>query len=158
MSNRDENFINYLGKLRDDRAAMAALRRGLGQYPGSEPKMYRYVASFVEKAPAKTEYLYYLIASLYAFHPQEGGSGNMGDHFWAVDPKAENDAIVRRFENLLTARFDDLHLHMRGVVSYLKSKEVPINWFRLLSDLQGWQNRKRTVQHRWAKRFYRDSS
>ncbi|GIK40703.1 MAG: hypothetical protein BroJett011_45360 [Chloroflexota bacterium] len=158
MSNRDENFINYLFKLRDNRAAMAALRRGLGQYPGTAGQMYYYVAPFLEKAPGDIEYLYYLVASLYAFHPQEGGSGNMGDHFRYVDPKAENEAIVRRFENLLTARFDDLHLHLRQVVSFLKSRESPINWFRLLSDLRRWQDRKRLIQHCWAKQFYRNRS
>jgi len=38
----DEKFVAYLQGLQvcEDRAALAALRRGLGQPPGTEPHMY----------------------------------------------------------------------------------------------------------------------
>ena len=53
MPEKRNNFITYLEELRDreDRGALAALRRGLGQPPGSAVEMYRYVVPWL---PART--------------------------------------------------------------------------------------------------------
>lgn len=162
LTQRDEAFIKLLEKLRDseDRAALANLRRGFGQYPGAEPKMYRYVEPFLpDERSRKTEYIYYLIAALFAFHSQPEGNGNMGSHFaQTLTPEVENTATERRFEALLAVRFNDLHLHLRQAVSFLKSKDVPINWQQLLTDLFGWNSRRYSVQHQWASRFWRQAA
>ena len=43
--NYEHGFVTYLQSLaeKDDRGALAALRRGLGQSPGSVPDTFRYV-------------------------------------------------------------------------------------------------------------------
>ena len=58
---------------------LAALRRGLGQPAGSAHEMYRYIVPWLgEKSTAAQEDLYFLLASLFAYHPQPGGKGNHG--------------------------------------------------------------------------------
>lgn len=151
-------FITYLESLREDRAALAALRRGLGQPPGTVPDMYRYVVPWLPAdAPSWREDATYTVAALFAYHPAAGGSGNMGDHFArARDPQGDHTAIERRFTALLAAHPDDLPFYLRQAVSFLRSKEVPVNWHRLLSDLLAWGHpeRRPQVQKRWASAFW----
>jgi CRISPR system Cascade subunit CasB len=157
MTEKDR-FVAFLENLREDRAALAALRRGLGQPPGTEPQMYRYVEPFLhENNRHYLEEPYYLIASLFAYHPEPGGSGNMGNHFALTldhSPNADNTAIERRFVALLAAHPDDLHFYLRQAVSFLRSKDKPINWEQLLWALRHWDNPKRFVQHNWARAFW----
>jgi CRISPR system Cascade subunit CasB len=149
-------FITYLEGRRDDRAMLAALRRGLGQPPGTVVDMYRYVVPRLPKDAAPwLEHAYYLIAALFAYHPAEGGSGNMGDHFArARDPQGDDTAIERRFTALLAAHPDDVDFYLRQAVSFLKSKEVPVDWHRLLRDILNWGHPERYVQKAWARAFW----
>ena len=92
-SELDDKFVAYLEGIREreDRAALAALRRGLGQSPGTEPQMYPYVEPWLSQANRFRERDYYLVAALFAYHPQPGGAGNMGNHFArACDPGGDN--------------------------------------------------------------------
>lgn len=149
-------FIAYLEALREDRGALAALRRGLGRPPGAVPAMYPYVVRWLpDGAKPWQEAPYYLIASLFAYHPQEGGRGNMGEHFARVRaPGGDDTAIERRFTALLAAHPDDLDTYLRQAIGFLKAKEVPVNWRQLFSDLQGWGWESRAVQKRWAASFW----
>ena len=151
-------FITYLESKRDDRGALAALRRGLGHPPGTVADMYRYVVPWLsDDAPRWREDAYYLVAALFAYHPAEGGTGNMGRHFARTrDPKGDNTAIEHRFTALLAAHLDDLDFHLRQAISFLKSKDVPINWHQLLFDVMAWghPDYHEDVQRNWARSFW----
>jgi len=151
-------FITYLQGLpqKQDRGALAALRRGLGQPPGTTAEMYRYVEPFLSPGRSRTdETVYYLIASLFALHPLTTGQGNMGAHMRACDPEQKNsDALERRFTALLASCFDDLPEYLRQIISFLKSKEVPVNWNQLFWDLKDWDREDHRVQKHWANSFW----
>lgn len=152
-------FIQYLQSLADnqDRGALAALRRGLGQPAWSVPEMYPYV---VPRLPANLsaaqEAAYYLTASLFALHPKSTAQGNLGGHLAQAKQGGNEDAIERRFTALLAAHPDDLPGYLRQAVSFLKSKEIPVNWEQLLYDLQAWEHpdRRARVQKEWARAFW----
>jgi len=152
----EQPFITYLEGLREDRGALAALRRGLGQPPGTVTSMYRYVVPWLgDDVPAWREAAYYTVAALYASHPAPGGKGNMGAHFSQARGQQGSDAAIeRRFTTLLAAHPDDLDTYLRQAVSYLRSKEVPVNWHQLLSDVVAWGHPDRYVQKRWARAFW----
>lgn len=147
-------FIEYLESLCDDRGALAALRRGLGRPPGTVASMYPYVVPWLPES-RRNESIYYLVASLFAYHPATADEGNMGSHF-ASTRKSDTDttALERRFTALLAAHPDDLATHLRQAVSFLRSKEVPVNWHRLFHDLQHWAYDDRPVQKQWARAFW----
>ncbi len=150
-------FVSYLETLREDRAALACLRRGLGQPPGTVVDMFPYVARWVPpQAPRAIEEVHYLTAALFAGHPAAGGVGDMGDHFRRVvraDPES-TVAVERRFTALLAAHPDDLHFYLRQAVSFLRSREVPVNWHQLFVDIRRWAHPERPVQRRWARSFW----
>ena len=151
-----DRFISYLESHREDRATLAALRRGLGHPPGTVADMYPYVVPWLsDDTPRWREDAYYTIAALFAYHPDPGGAGNMGHHFGQTgDPHGDNTAIERRFTVLLGAHPDDLDFHLRQGVSFVKSRDVPVNWNQLLADVLAWGHPERYVQRRWARAFW----
>jgi len=160
MTEETHPFVEYLESLRDNRGALAALRRGLGHPPGTVADTYRYVVPWLpDGAGPRQEAAYYLVAALFAYHPKEGGQDkdNMGAHFAAVrrqDPNADHTALERRFTALLAAHPDDLPTYLRQAIGFLRSKEVPVNWHQLFSDLQRWGYESRVVQKEWARAFW----
>ncbi len=155
-----EKFIEYLYSLaeRQDRAALAALRRGLGKPPGTVPDMYPYVVPWLPADLYRSEEAaYYLVAALFAFHPSHTDQGNMGDHMAAARDEGNNDSLERRFVALLSAHPDDLPDYLRQAVSFLRSKEIPINWERLFRDLKLWGHPERgdQIRKQWAASFWR---
>lgn len=152
--NKEHYFISYLKSLaeKDDRAALAALRRGLGKEPGTEPEMYRYIIPFLpENVYPAQEKAFYLIAALFASHPASTSKGNLGNHLAQARGENNADALERRFTALLSAHPDDLPNYLRQTISLLKSKDVPVNWDQLLRDMLWWNDQTRK---RWATAFW----
>ncbi len=155
-------FIRYLEDRREDRAMMASLRRGLGRPAGVVPEVSRVVQVWLSSdAPVWRENACYLIAPLFALHSQEGGIGNMGNHFRDLyDPGTEPPPNVeRRFIALLASDPDDLDEVLRQALTLLKSKSIPVNWHELLRDIQAWKHpheeQRARVQKKWSRAFWR---
>lgn len=173
-----ERFIQDLEKLADDkngkkpdRAALAALRRGLGKKPGEVSQMHLYIVRYIKHLNdfdyRRAENSYYLVASLFAlWHSGHNEKltykGNLGASFAKLKPnsdkseapKEKNESIEKRFVALLNSHQEDLADHLRHAVSLLKSKEIGIDWLQLLKDLQNWDNDNRYVQRDWARAFW----
>jgi CRISPR system Cascade subunit CasB len=157
-----ERFVSFLQGLKehDDRGALAALRRGLGRPPGQEPEMHKYVVRWASGEQSLwAENTYYLVAALFADHPVQWdmreGQSNLGASFARLsDPDGIPESVERRFTSLLSVPAEDLHLHLRHAVSLLKSKDIPVDWVRLLDDLRWWEHEDRWVQRRWSQAFW----
>lgn len=158
MENKEHPFVTYLETLKEDKAALAALRLGLGQPPGTVPAMYPYVIRYLPNDAYNgswKEQTYYLIASLYGLHPESIGVGNLGSHFYhAIEDPNHMEALERRFTALLTANPQDFHFYLRQAISFLSSKEVPINWHQLMRDVLYLENFTSSIQKRWANQFW----
>ena len=159
----DEGFIAYLeGVLRrDDRAILAHLRRGLGKEAGTAMEMFPYIARFVQTKYRNEENAYFLVASLFGLYPTNSWKSdekynNLGKSLSFL--KDESDSIEKRFTALLNSDEEDLPNHLRQIISLLKSKEAPINWYLLLKDIKGWSYENRSVQRNWAKGFWGNTS
>jgi CRISPR system Cascade subunit CasB len=171
MNNTIEtNFIVFLEKLVNDKAAMANLRRGLGKPAGTVYEMDRYVLPFLSESTGnKREAAYYTIASLFAFWHQgkdkpESTNGNLGSSLKRlVETEVKNNGnredTEKRLEKyliaILNANYEDLPDHLRRIVSLLKSKDIPLNWAQLLYDIQHWDTDDRWIQHQWAEGFWK---
>lgn len=153
-----ERFLNFLYDQlnKKDRGVLATLRRGLSSKPAEDINMYRYVANFIPEYERRTskEKVYYLLAALFAYHQITSEKGNFGDHMRAATKDGSEEATERRFTILLNAHLDDLPDYLRQAVSYLKSKEMPINWFQLFEDLLFWDHPEQFVQRNWANSFW----
>lgn len=155
----DEKFIGYLESIikREDRAALAHLRRGLGKETGTAMEMFPYVSSWTKNFYRDEENAYFLVASLIGLYPtmtwkKENKYNNLGKSISFL--KAESDSIEKRFTVLLNANEEDLSNHLRQIIGLLKSKDAPINWLLLLKDIKNWSHEDKFVQRNWAKGFW----
>jgi CRISPR system Cascade subunit CasB len=156
MTEKDDwidTFIAHLEALQDreERGALAALRRGAGSPPGTVPDMYPHILPWVPRH-RWLEDSAYVTGSLFALHPQPRGFGNMGKAFSMV-PK-QSDSLEKRFVALLNSHRDDLPHYLRQAVSLLKSSEIPVDWRQLLHDILHWEHESRFVQQQWAREFW----
>jgi CRISPR system Cascade subunit CasB len=160
----DRRFIRYLQDFvkKDDRAPLAALRRGLGKEPAEASDMYPYVVRWLPPGAAPwEENAYYLIAALFALHqgswPEGDGASretNLGASLRRLAGRSESAGVEPRFVALLNSHVDDLPEHLRRVVALLKAYEVPVDWAQLLRDVQEWNLPRRRVQRAWARAYW----
>jgi CRISPR system Cascade subunit CasB len=166
---REHRFAEHLRDLAaredsDARAALAALRRGLGKAPGEVAEVARYVMPFISDndRPQRVE-AYFRVASLFASHrlSWQPGDGrrltNLGVSFRRLagaEGQDESEGAKRRFVALLNAHPEELDRHLRHAVSLLKAHEVGIDWAQLLRDVQRWDDEDRQVQLAWARGFW----
>jgi len=160
-------YIDYLYSLTTDqkRGALADLRRGLSEPPGTSAPMFPYIARWVPERGrnAWIEKVYYLVAALFAYYQSGGGtegkrrltSGNFGDHCQrAFVKEARSGSFEARFTTLLKAHPEDLPVILRQMVSLLKSADIAINWDQLFYDLTRWNSETKYIQRQWANSFW----
>jgi len=164
---RHRRFIASLEALADrqDRGALAALRRGLGKKPGEVADVYPYVLPWLPStASPREEDAYFLVAGLFALHPHswhprdDEGRSNLGASFARLMASDGSPSIEKRFVALLNCHLDDLPAHLRSAVGLLKAHEIPIDWAQLLSDILSWHWDTRAVQREWARAFWGQSA
>lgn len=154
-------FISYLEELatRDDRGALAAIRKGLQYDPGKCADTYPYIIPWLGNVKSKWEKdVHYLIASLFAYHPSSiSQPQNIGDVFSKISLKrGDTKSLEKRFKNLLKSKPEDLPLHMRQVISLAKSESIPVNWHELFYDLKRWPYESTFPPYeKWANSFWK---
>jgi len=163
-------FANALQQLaapasgQPDRAALAALRRGLGRQPGETIEPYRVILTLPGARPARwQEDACFLVAGLFAWHlrPWHGpadGPTNLGASLRRHADQKPGDGPERRFVALLNADREDLPVHLRHVVGLLRTSETTIDYAQLLRDVQAWSAETRHVQRAWSRAFWRQST
>ena len=151
-------LVEHLEALRakDDRGALAALRRGLGRVPGEVASMYRHVVPWLPRElDPWGEHAHYLIAALFAMHPESGGTGrSLGRAMAMLRAAGGSESVERRFVALLDAHPEDLGEHLRHAVSLLRSKDIALDWHLLLRDVRSWTHLDGWVQRTWASDFW----
>ena len=169
-------FADWLSGLvaKEDRAALAALRRGLLLDEERLFELYAVVPpSFLAGLKPREERLYLTVASLFAYHPCSFSPDelverrrNLGESLRLLaeaEQPPDNlpdellpDPLKRRTEALLAAPRDELSGHLRQITGLLKTKEVPVDWAQLLGDLSAWEWEGHPVQWQWGRSFYID--
>ncbi len=153
MSRLFERLRKYHKK--DDRGMMASLRCVL-----VDNKKHRAWPALNRLGVAITDDLSAYIAGLFATHPKETSIGNFGDTCKSIEILRDSQQLgnskltptERRFQQLLTAeRGGELKGRVMRMVAMAKSKEVPINYEQLKTDLQFWNDRTKTE---WAASFW----
>ena len=152
---------------KEDRATLAALRRGLGKPPGSAGEMHPFVIPRLPKSTGPgwnwEQECCFIVASLFAWHPENLDAGAPWERNFGASAKelglkpGRLEGVERRFVALLNAESVDVPDHLRTMVGLLKTEAVRVDWEQLLSDLTRWDDPERRVQIRWAKAFWQGS-
>ena len=140
---RGERLLNYLRQLRDDRGAMADLRRALS--PAQRHRAWPLLAHVGGIDDPRCE----TVAGLFAYHPEESSSGNLGTTCRRLS--SEHNTFEGRFRRLLACDRNDICEHIRPVVLAARAKGVRVNYEQLFADLFYWGD---AVKARWAAEFW----
>jgi CRISPR system Cascade subunit CasB len=155
-------FITELERLlgsdqnRREAGTLAKLRGGLTEHPGERDV---WVYAHLGGARPDQEDSAALVASLFALWHQ-GGRGqtrsadSFGGSYGRLRLLSGSESTEKRFAALIDSHPDDLPARLRHAVTLLRSKDIPIDWERLLGDLLSWEAEKRPVQRRWARDFW----
>lgn len=156
-------LLDYLEKLkaRDDRGALAELRCALVE--SRKHRAWPLIASFGGIGDDYPAQVVQTISGLFAHHSLTTEMGNLGDTCRALMSKDERTEylkerkvgpMTRRFQHLLAANRDEVCGRVARLVLFAKSKEVPVNYGQLESDLRRYRFDADAVRVRWAKSFW----
>lgn len=147
-------FVTYLEGLsrRDDKRALASLRRGLSQPLSAE--VLRYILPFLPAhASLRDEAMYVLLAGLYATHPLPATEG-LGGAMARIQRLTGSDSIELRFIALVDADAEQLPVHLRHAVQLCKAHNIGLNYHTLLRQLLRWNDDARPSQLQLARQFW----
>jgi CRISPR system Cascade subunit CasB len=155
-------FVEYLYSLseREDRGALAALRRSLQDPSGMAPAACPYVVPFLPKEPdLYRERAFFLVAALFAIDGRHAGGVSIGDAYRRIQAASggdgkDNPSIRARLVALLDAHPEDVGEHLRHAASLARAKDVALDWEQLLRDLLRLRHPDRWVQRAWAHDFW----
>lgn len=136
-------FLKYLRQLKEDRGAMAELRRALN--PAQRHRAWPLLA----RVGGIDEPRYETVAGLFAYHPLETCSGNFGATCRLLS--GEHNSFEGRFRRLLACDRNDICDHVRPIVLATRAKGLPVNFEQLFADLFYWSD---AVKARWAAEFW----
>jgi CRISPR system Cascade subunit CasB len=135
--------LAYLRELRNDRGAMADLRCALN--PARRARAWPLLA----RVGGIDRPIYETVAGLFAYHPDETHSGNVGTTCRRL--AGENNSFDGRFRRLLSCDRDEIGERLRPVILAAKAKGIPVNYEALFADLVYWGD---TVKARWARDYW----
>jgi len=93
---------------------------------------------------------FYVVAGLFACHHSDCRKGNLGKTVSLLS--FSDTSAERRFLRLLGADSDEIFDMLFSVITQAKSKNISVNYERLLHDLIYWGDK---IKHQWARSFYR---
>lgn len=167
MKPREVAFVDYLEALaaRDDRAALARLRRGLGKTLDEARETHRYVMPWLRNLRRKSDELgYFTVATLFALYPERSWRRPEGDRrptnmgaslaVLTFENQDGSAGVERRFNAMLDGDREALPDHLRYTITLIKNAGVAVDWERLIRDINQWEHPERFVQTAWSRAFW----
>lgn len=136
-------ILAYLRQLKNDRGAMADLRCALN--PAKLPRAWPLLARVGGIGNPRVE----TIAGLFAYHPDESHTGNLGTTCLGL--KRQNESFDARFRRLLACDRDEVCERLRPMILAAKAKGIAVNYEQLFVDLCYWSD---PVKARWAREYW----
>jgi CRISPR system Cascade subunit CasB len=137
------DLLIYLRKLKNDRGAMADLRRALNA--AQRHRAWPLLAAVCGIDNPRIE----VVAGLFAYHPDEAQNGNLGTTCRRL--RGENKSFDARFRRLLACDYDEICDRLRHVILAAKAKGIDVNYEQLYADLCYWSA---SVKARWAQEYW----
>ncbi len=103
--------------------------------------------------PQIQEDTFFLAATLFPL-AENGKGGDLGYSLRQARQSKNSKGLDRRVEILLDADETQLSFRLRQAIHFLKSRDVRVNFPRLLDDLLWWSHPEGRVQRRWAKSYF----
>ncbi len=136
-------FLTHLRGLKNDRGAMANLRGAL------KPAQRHRAGPLLAPGGGIGQPIYETLAGLYAHHPDETRTGNLGTTCRRLS--GELNSFDGRFRRLLTCDREEICERLAPVILAAKAKDARVNYEQLFADLYYWSDK---VKERWAREYW----
>lgn len=144
-----KNFIDYLVSLKDNKAAISALRKCTDQKRVFEAA--KYIYPFLPDDNKKWEQECFIaVSSLFAYCPNHTDSCSFGESLFRIFGNDENKG--KKVLNFLKASEESVFYQLRQLIFI--SNKSPINWEDLIICLCGWKSYDKWAQNKIAKDFW----
>ena len=159
----------YLHNESRARGEMAALRKGASRDSGELPEIWELtsveIPEYASDAPTREEIAVHTAMTLYAVHQQSrtepmfapGRGLGRAARSLIGPPDEENPSARARFNALVTSTtVTELRHHLRGFVSLLRARSIPLDHAMLADDILHFQQpgRAKKVRLAWARQYY----
>jgi CRISPR system Cascade subunit CasB len=140
----------------EDRASIATLKRALTGEPRHIRSTYPIILDHLHGVKYhRDEWI--LVACLYAYYPQKldfEKPRNFGHSVRGLATATDSDGADRRFRALLDTALEDIRSPLTSMIRLMKSKNIAIDYSKLIIDLSRWGSPEQYVQDDWAKAFW----
>ena len=150
----------------DARRTMARLRRC---FAGSRQEADAYTIVFDFDPPETEQHIWLLVAGLFALHPQphhrERSRPSIGTAMGQL-AQTRGDSVQRRFTQLVSVETAALPHYLRQCVQLLATADIPLDYYRLLTELVDLladdpygrhTERRQRIRLTWARDYHRAS-
>ena len=135
-----ERFMNYLRELSnsENKKIIAALRQGI--VPAKEHYSYRYLAPYCDLTNRRSLVIFKTIAAMYATHPLEMKTGNLGSAFRKLcSGKEDLERMSSKILRLIASdTAEEACLILSKYFSLFKAKKAPFPFESVLQDFLFW--------------------
>lgn len=152
-------LLAELKKLREDRGAMANLRRGFS--PGTDHRAWPWIARWCNLTSDRQRMIYTTVAAAFATHPETADTGNLGATLRriALGDQSDKDQALQSFEArfrrfLTCSRAEEVCRRLTSVVRAAAQGGIPINYEQLFIDLWFWDDYPGRVKVQWAAAYW----
>jgi CRISPR system Cascade subunit CasB len=156
-----EKFVRHINAVMSrDGAARRALETGLRRWSDGQPPgaMHELVAIWLPDDPyPQQERAYYTVAALMTVASRSGiGTGvSLGAALGRASKKVSETTTRHSMRQLARYTRDGPYTHLRGGIRILNAAAVPVDWARLLDDLEAWGYRGPRVCTIWQQDYHR---
>lgn len=158
LEQRAAELVEQLTQLRDDRGAMANLRRGVSST--TEDRAWPWIARWCDITNERQRRIHVTVAAAFASHPEATEHGNMGAVMRSIaqaNQKGEDglksfEPHFRRFLNCQSSQ--DVCERMPRIIRMAKQQNIPLNFHQLFMDLCRWDSYSDFVKVRWAADYW----
>ncbi len=163
IRNRLEHEMRFLQAVSDrisnDNGAKADFKRALSGEPEHLRKVYPFVLPYIGNTSEwEQEHIWIPVACLSIYYPQPirdvNKQRNFGHSGRDLASKTTSEGANRRFRALLDLALIDLKSPLTALVRQMRSKEIAIDYPKLLADLRQWEHPNQFVQDAWARAFW----
>ena len=140
-----------------DRAALAHLRRGLGDSPDYTLARVGWLFRGVPEEDDRALDAAILVAGLFAWVKgdcEQKDNVNFGEAFGTKLTDEGKKQREKRFVDLLDTDGDDLPYKLRQAVTLIARDSIGLDWALLARQLMQWTHPDRWVQKEWARGFW----
>ncbi|OLP18282.1 type I-E CRISPR-associated protein Cse2/CasB [Leptolyngbya sp. 'hensonii'] len=157
--NRLEHESQFLQAVSDrvnrDNGAKADFKRALSGEPEHIRRVYPFVLLDVGKTSEwEQEHIWIPVACLSVYYPQTLRDVEKQRNFGYSCHRLATAGADRRFRALLDLALTDIRSPLTALVRQMKSKEIAIDYPKLLADLRQWEHPNQYIQDQWARTFW----